>query len=78
MIPDETRQVAVHDFPLSSFPIRIEAVHPVTQEVLWMKTVQAPSDGTRDGILIPSFPAEFGHAVRIRILFGDGTVAEGG
>ena len=66
---------AIHDLPLSAYPLEIQAFDTVTGEEVWSKQVHAPMRN-RDVIRIPNLREECGHPVRIRITFGDGTVKE--
>lgn len=63
-----------YDFPASKFPITIEALHPESREVVWSKVLEQPADAAL--VHIPPLARMFGHAIEIRIRYGDGEVQE--
>lgn len=69
--------VKTHRLPPSSFPLEIEALHPVTGRVVWSTVLHEPAAGeVWAGIEIPPLRQQLGHPVDIRITYGDGTVSE--
>jgi hypothetical protein len=62
------------DFKPSQFPITLEALHPRTRAVVWSRTIERPDEAAL--VYIPPLREQLGHAVAMRIRFGDGTVDE--
>jgi hypothetical protein len=61
-------------FARDLYPLRIEALDPQTGEILWETTVEAP-EGLA-AVYIPPLAQQFGHAVRMRIVWADGTITD--
>lgn len=66
--------IAITKLPARKFPILFEFLHPVTQAIVWSRTVKQPSDFAI--LRIPPLRHELGHPVSLRITFGDGEVQE--
>ena len=61
-------------YPRDLYPLRVEALHPATGEVLWETKVEEPEG--LEYLWIPPLAKIFGHPVRIRIVWGDGTITD--
>ena len=55
-----------------SFPVVIEALHPVTRKVVWTTTLDKPNDGAFVRVYVPPLAKRLGHPVAVRVRFADG------
>jgi hypothetical protein len=60
------------------FPVRFEALHPETREVVWSGVMQRSVPPNFERLHIPPLRKLLGHPVLIRATFADGSVIEKG
>ncbi len=66
----------IFDLPREKFPIVMEFSHPKTGKIVHAIRVEAPESPERKRVFVPPLAQQFGHAVALKITFGDGQIVE--
>jgi hypothetical protein len=65
-------RVVRENLPASAYPIRIEALHPETEAVVWSRVVERPGSNGTAALYIPPLRKQLGHPVVIRVTLASG------